>query len=129
MIQKEFSTTMDFRVLSRSFDTLASTFSKIVVLVIKLEQVEKKANKWDLFDSAKYINSLREDIRTPLLSLKTFLETKKRGLENSQQELSRVRVSVGWEWENRELQSMRSEELMKELDNNILKLDEMIGKL
>lgn len=36
---------MDFRVLSKSFDALASTFSQIVGLVVKLEQVEKNANK------------------------------------------------------------------------------------
>ena len=61
-IQKNFASDMDFRVLSDGFDGFASTFSQIVSLVIKLEQVEQKANKGNLFDSKKYINSLRSDI-------------------------------------------------------------------
>lgn len=124
-IELEFRWDMDFRVLSKSFDSLASTFSQIMSLVVRLEQVEKKANKWDLFDSAKYINSLREDIRTPLLSLKEFLEKKKVELESSQRELMKVRVNVWGEQENRELQSVRSQELGKELEENIMKIGEM----
>lgn len=128
-IERGFRWGMDFRVLSKSFDALASTFSQIVGLVVKLEQVEKNVNKWDLFDSMKYIDSLREDIRTPLLSLKSFLEKKKIELITSEQELSQVRVSVWWESENRELQSVRSQELMKELDESIGKLGVMIEKI
>jgi len=128
-IEWEFRGNMDFRVLSKSFDSLACTFSQIVWLVVKLERIEKKANKWDLFDSTKYINSLREDIRTPLLSLRSFLEKKKGELESSQNELSRVRVSAWGERGNRELQSVRSQELLRELDENIKKLDRMIEKL
>lgn len=128
-IESEFRWDMDFRVLSKSFDSLASTFSDIVSLVIKLEKVEHKANKWDLFDSKKYIDSLRTDIRNPLSELKKFLEKKRKELQVSQEELMRVLVSVGWGWENRELQSVRATELMKELDENIGKLDMMLEKL
>ena len=98
--------------------------------VIKLEQIEQKANKWNLFDSEKYIGSLREDIVKPLVSLKTFLEKKKTELETSKTELQKVRVRVWWNWEieNLELQSKRSEPLIQELTENIEKLGWMIEK-
>jgi hypothetical protein len=53
---------MNYKVLSDGFDGLASTFSQIVSLVIRLEKTEQKANKGNLFDSEKYISSLRSDI-------------------------------------------------------------------
>jgi hypothetical protein len=61
-IQKNFASDMNYRVLSDRFDGLASTFSQIVSLVIRLERVEARANKGNLFDSEKYIGSLRSDI-------------------------------------------------------------------
>ncbi len=128
-IQSEFQSDMNFSVLSDGFDSLSSTFSEIIALVIKLEKVEARANKWNLFDSEKYINSLRSDIVTPLTSLKAFLESQKSELTQSQKELTRVRV---WrsEWtENIELQSKRSESLNIELTEIIEKLDVMIGKM
>lgn len=131
-IQKNFEKDMNFRVLSEWFDTLSSTFSEIVSLVIKLERVEKKANKWNLFDSEKYINSLRGDIITPLKSLKSFLEEQRMNLRESQKELQKVRVKVGGDNEltsESELSSKRSEGLLVELDENISKLEEMIGKI
>ncbi len=137
-IQKEFSTDMNFSVLSNWFATLASDFSKISGYVLKLEQIEKKANKWNLFDSEKYIGSLREDILTPLISLKKFLEQKKIELEASREELKdiqsqrqRVQVQVGWPdtlTGNTELQSKRTEPLIIELTENIEKLGTMIEK-
>ena len=86
---------MNYQNLSEGFDGLASTFSQIVSLVIRLEKVEQKANKGNLFDSEKYINSLRLDIIVPLCSLREFLETKRTELIRSQQELTRVRVEIG----------------------------------
>ena len=135
-IEKEFSTEMNFRTLSHSFDTLSIDFSKISSYVLKLEQIEKKANKWNLFDSEKYIGSLREDIVKPLTTLRSFLKKKKTELEASEQEMKKVRVRVGWSWhtwwnwetENLELQSKRSEPLRAELTENISKLDVMIEK-
>ena len=135
-IEKEFSTDMNFRTLSRSFDTLSKDFSEISSYVLKLEQIEKKANKWNLFDSEKYIGSLREDIVKPLTTLRSFLEKKKTELQSSQEEMKKVRVRVGWSWhtwwnweiENLELQSKRSEPLREELTENIEKLDVMIEK-
>ncbi len=137
-IQKEFSTDMNFSVLSEWFATLASDFSKISGYVLKLEQIEKKANKWNLFDSEKYISSLREDILTPLISLKRFLEQKKIEIEASREELKgiqsqrqRVQVQVGWSdtlTGNTELQSKRTEPLINELTENIEKLGIMIEK-
>ena len=81
---------MNFRVLSDRFDSLATTISEIVSLVIKLEQVEKRANKGNLFDSEKYINSLRSDIVMPLQSLKVFLEKQKEELLQSEKELTNI---------------------------------------
>ena len=120
---------MNFSILSNGFDSLSATFSSIVSLVIKLEKVEARANKWNLFDSEKYINSLRSDVIIPLTSLRTFLDNQKQELLKSQQELTRVRV-WGIEWtENTELQSKRTESLIIELTENIEKLDVMIGKM
>ena len=61
-IEKNFATDMNMGVLSNGFDSLASTFSQIISLVIRLERVEQRANQGNLFDSAKYIGSLRSDI-------------------------------------------------------------------
>lgn len=118
---------MSFPILSGWFDTLSKTFTQIITLVIWLEQVEKKANKWNLFDSEKYISSLRSDIVEPLKWLKSFLERQKQELESSQKELQRVQV---W-WKNELdsqsiLSSKRSESLLAELTENIEKLGEMI---
>ena len=95
-IQKNFQKDMNFWVLSDWFDTLSSTFSDSISLVIKLEKVEQRANKGNLFDSEKYINSLRSDIIEPLKSLRIFLEKQKTKLIESYKELSKVRVRVGW---------------------------------
>lgn len=128
-IQSEFQSDMNFSVLSNWFDSLSATFSEIVSLVIKFEKVEARANKWNLFDSEKYINSLRSDIVAPLLSLQQFLENQKVELLKSQKELSRVKVWGSKETGNSELQSKRSESLIRELTENIEKLDVMIGKI
>jgi hypothetical protein len=142
LIQSELQKDMNFWVLHSGFEKLSSTFSTIVELVLKLEKTEAKANKGNLFDSAKYIGSLRADIVTPLTELKKFLEWQREQLLESQRELSRVRV--GWdseinsepvlnsfqEWqENIELQSKRSESLLQELDSNIAALGEMVAKM
>jgi hypothetical protein len=52
--------------------------------------VEKKANKGNIFDSEKYINSLRTDIVEPLNSLKVFLEKQKEELLQSEKELINI---------------------------------------
>ncbi len=136
-IQKNFQEDMNFSVLSDRFDSIASTFSEIITLVIKLEKIETKANKGNIFDSEKYINSLRVDILVPLKSLKSFLETQKEELGKSHWELKKVRVRVGWVdpslwsgWqEQKELASKRSESLLMELTENIERLDTMIQKI
>lgn len=134
-IQSEFQKDINLSVLSDGFNSLSATFSHIIALVIKLEKVEARANKWNLFDSEKYINSFRSDIVEPLQSLREFLQNQKAELLNSQQELTRIRVwwqypeiNSGWQ-ENIELQSKRSESLIQELTENIAKLDVMIGKM
>lgn len=130
-IQKNFKTNQNFQILRNWFDSLSSTFSKIVSLVIRLERVEKRANKWNLFDSEKYINSLRSDIIEPLKSLRAFLEEQRQKLIGSQRELTRVRAwgidpSLRSEWQ---LTWKRSESLILELGESIEKLDVMIGKM
>ena len=129
LIQSEFEKDQNFGVLHAGFEKLSSTFSEIVKLVIKLEQVEKKANKWNLFDSDKYINSLRADIIVPLEGLQQFLEKQRDELIIAQEELSRVRVGWSDERGNRELSSTRSKTLLDELDTNIRALSEMRGKM
>jgi hypothetical protein len=130
LIQSEFEKDMNFSVLHSWFEKLSFTFSTIISLVLKLEKIEQKANNWNLFDSTKYINSLRSDIITPLISLKLFLEKQRQELASSQQELTRVRI---WWSEvdsaNIDLSSKRSESLMIELEKNIVSLDEMIEKM
>jgi hypothetical protein len=129
LIQTEFQKDMNFSVLHAGFEKLSSTFSTIVSLVLKLEKIEARANKGNLFDSAKYIGSLRADIVTPLVELQKFLESQRKQLLESQKELTRVRV--GWvdSTANVELGSKRSESLLQELDTNIAKLTEMVEKL
>ncbi len=130
LIQSEFEKNQNFSILHAGFEKLSTTFSRIVELILKLERLEKKANKGNLFDSVKYINSLRMDIMLPPVELKSFLEKQREQLIESQQELTRVRV--GWDAgleENSELSSKRGEELLGELDENIRKLEEMIGKM
>jgi hypothetical protein len=136
LIQSNFKKEQNFNILSEGFDSLSSTFSQIVSLVIKLEKVETRANKWNLFDSEKYINSLRSDIIEPLKSLRVFLENQREKLQSSQVELQRVRLKVGWDpslhsgWqEHAELASKRTEPLLRELSENIEKLDLMISKM
>ncbi len=128
-MQKNFASDMSYRILSDGFDGLASTFSQIVSLVIRLEKVEARANRGNLFDSGKYISSLRSDIVGPLGSLRIFLDGKRTELISSREELSRVGVKIGWAIENRDLTSARTEPLILELTENIEKLDMMIGKM
>jgi hypothetical protein len=141
LIQTEFQKDMNFGVLHSGFEKLSSTFSAIVSLVLKLERIEARANKGNLFDSAKYIGSLRSDIVTPLTELRKFLEKQRTELLRSQKELMKVRI--GWvdseinsEWrehsgwqEQAELGSKRSESLLQELSTNIAALDTMVGKM
>lgn len=128
-IQSEFQSDMNFKILRDGFDSLSSTFSEIVSLVLELEKVEKRANKWNLFDSEKYISSLKLDIVWPLHSLRGFLDSKRTELISAQQELSRVRVQVGGTSEQRDLASVRTEPLMWGLTENITQLDVMIEKM
>lgn len=100
IIQNELKTStsddIDYRNLHNAFDNLSHTFYKIVSLVIRLEHIEKRANKWNLFDSLKYIHSLKDDILSPLDSLDIFLEEKVSALRAKEIELRQVRVKVWW---------------------------------
>lgn len=144
-IGENFKKDMNFRVFSDGFDMLAETFSEIISLVIKLEKIEQKANKWNLFDSQKYIGSLRSDIVEPLQSLKLFLRNQREKLISSQKELQEVRIwginstdsslhsgwqeqASGWQ-EHAELSSKRGEFLIHELDESTEKLNTMIAKM
>ncbi|MDD2693941.1 MAG: hypothetical protein PHY14_03335 [Candidatus Gracilibacteria bacterium] len=130
LIQLEFQKDQNFSVLHSGFEKLSETFSRIGELVLKLEGIEKKANKGNLFDSEKYIGSLRTDIVTPLVELKKFLESQREELLQSQKELSKVIVGESSEFSgNRDLATKRGEEILRELDGNISKLGEMIGKI
>ncbi len=129
IIQAEFEKNMDFSKLHTGFAWLSSLFSHVLELVIEIEKIETRANKGNMFDSKKYINSLRMDIMEPLQSLKGFLEIQKKKLFDSQQEL----ISV---WERRDqlseytvLQSKRTELVIGELDSNIILLQDMIQKM
>ena len=67
---------------------------------------------------------------TPLVELKSFLEKQREELLTSQKELSKVMVGESSELSgNRELATKRGEEILSELDGNIGKLEEMIGKM
>ncbi|MDD2693943.1 MAG: hypothetical protein PHY14_03345 [Candidatus Gracilibacteria bacterium] len=130
IIQSEFEKDQNFSVLHSGFEKLSTTFSEIGELVLKLERVEKKANKGNLFDSEKYISSLRTDIVTPLVELKKFLEEQREELLQSQKELTKVIVGESSELTgNRELATRRGEEVLRELDGNIERLDIMITKI
>ena len=53
LIQLEFQKEKNLAVLHSGFNSLSHTFSQIVELVLKLEKVEKRANKGNIFDSVK----------------------------------------------------------------------------
>ncbi len=110
-------------------DLFATTLKIITIKLIRIEKIEHSIGKWNIFDSLKYLNSLKRDIIVALRSLRGFLETKRIELVTSQQELSQVRVQVGGTSENRDLASARTEPLIVELTENIGKLDIMIGKM
>ena len=139
-IQKNFQKDMNFKILSDWFDTLSSIFSDIISLVIKLEKVEQRANKGNLFDSEKYINSLRSDIIEPLKSLRIFLEKQKTKLIESYKELSKVQVRVGWsgkqdsgikpewqEWGSQKLDSVTSAQWQKQDSKSNMEWQEHSG--
>lgn len=129
-IQKSFESDMDFSLLSRNFNALSDVFSEIIALIIRLEQAEWKANKWDIFDSEKYIHSLRADIVKPLKSLKSFLKNQEEQLLNSQKEIQKIRIWGLNEWASQSVLSSKKGELLgKYLTENISKLDMMIGKI
>ena len=126
----------DVHTLDQYFSDLSQSYNRIIHTIRELEQVEEKANQWNIFDSEKYIHSLRCDILEPLKSLKSFLEAQKEELEKSQWELKKMRVRVGGTdpslrsgREQSELVSKRGELLREELTENIKKLDTMIHKI
>ena len=127
-IETAFREDMDFAKLRKGFDSLSSSLAKVSEYIVKLEVAEKKANKWNLFDSEKYIGSLKWDIVKPLVGLRSFLSTRLGELEQAKGEMRELRVKVGWWEEALSLQSARTEPLMVELRGNIEKLDGMIGK-
>ncbi len=128
-IEANFQEDMDFGKLRSGFSDLSASLAKVSEYILKLEIAEKKANKWNLFDSVKYINSLKWDIVKPLIALRSFLSTRLSELEESKGEMRELRVKVGWWEETLALQSARTEPLMVELRENIEKLDTMIEKL
>lgn len=128
-IEANFREDMDFGKLRSGFSDLSASLAKVSEYIVKLEQAEKKANKWNLFDSVKYINSLKWDIVKPLVALRSFLSTRLTELEQSKGEMQKVRVKAWWWEEALTLQSARTEPLMIELRGNIEKLDVMIGKM
>ncbi len=128
-IEANFRENMDFGKLRNGFSDLSASLAKVSEYIVKLEQAEKKANKWNLFDSVKYIGSLKWDIVKPLVALRSFLSTRVSELEKSKGEMQKVRVKVGWWEEALSLQSARTEPLIAELKGNIEKLDGMIEKL
>ncbi|MBP9779789.1 hypothetical protein KBD33_04180 [Candidatus Gracilibacteria bacterium] len=129
IIQNEFKKDINFVTLHSGFEELSNTFNTIIALVLKLERIEARANKGNLFDSEKYINSLRTDITEPLTSLKEFLMKQRQELIESQRELSRVRIGGSEGSGNRDLTSKRDESIIAELDTNIGALETMIQKM
>lgn len=130
LIQLEFQKEKNLAVLHSGFNSLSLTFSQIMELVLKLEKVEKRANKGNLFDSEKYIGSLRTDITAPLVELKKFLEKQREELLKSQKELMRVMTGGSSTIQgNVELGDKRGDILLQELNTNIEKLEGMLYKL
>lgn len=130
LIQAGFQEDLNFSILHSGFEKLSVILSQIGELVLKLEKIEKRANKGNIFDSVKYIDSLRSDIVVPLVELKVFLERRRSELIQSQQELIQVMVGKPSEpQESMELVNKRGEMLLEELDTNIEKLGEMIEKM
>lgn len=129
LIQEGFGKQWGYQGLRWPFDTLSYNFRELITLVLKLEQCEKKIHGGDIFDAQKYIDSLRSDIRIPLVSLRAFFESQKAELIQAQNEMMRVRVwPSGLSWQEI-LTSDRSMMILQEIDTTIMKLDDMIIKI
>lgn len=128
-IQENFWEQWSYHRLRWPFDSLSSSFRELIVLILKLEQCEGKIHGGDIFDAKKYIDSIREDIRAPLLSLRAFFETQKSELIRVQSEMMQIRVGPNDLSEQKMLTSDRSTMILKEIDTTIVKLDEMIKKI
>lgn len=128
-IKLNFVGNQKFWELEEWLDTFALILKKLTTKIIRIEKIERSIGKWNIFDSQKYLNSLKGNITEPLRLLQSFLGNKRTELIASREELSRVRVQVGWASENRDLQSARTEPLMVELTENIDQLDVMIKKM
>ena len=128
-IEQAFWENINFEELKKWFSELAKELVFINQLVMSIDLLEKRANTGNLFDSEKYTKSLREDIKNPLISLRSFLSTRLSELEQLKGEMQKVQVKVGWWEEALTLQSARTDPLMVELRDNIEKLDGMIEKL
>lgn len=128
-IQESFWEQWSYHGLKWPFESLSSSFRELIALILKLEQYEGKIHGGNIFDSRKYVDSFRGDIRAPLISLRAFFETQKSELIWVQSEIIQIRVGPNDLLGEKMLTSDRSMMILKEIDTTIVKLDEMIEKI
>lgn len=128
-IQQTFSTQKGYDGLKESFERFSLSFSELIRSIIELEKCEKKIHGGDIFDAQKYISSLREDILSPLVTLRLFFQSQKTELLEAQKSLVGIRVgSIGFSGQH-VLTSDRAIILLREIEITLIKLDEMISKV
>ncbi len=119
---------IDFRIVHSSFDTIAKNLSRSYKLSKKLEQIELEYNVGNIFDSAKFLESLKSDIRSSATELILFLNEKKISLtsgkalnRNQQKENSLVGHLI--------LLDRRTDIVISQIDTGISCIQELLKKL
>lgn len=123
MMKKVFQKDIDFWRLREAFNSTATSLDTYINTIIQIESLERKIDKWDIFDSAKYTAHIKSEIRWPLESLKDFFITQKWWLIWHQIDiigLDNPELVLAWE---------RSDIILTELTKYIAVLDTMIRKL
>lgn len=117
-----------FDSMRKFLDELSGNFSEVTEIIIELEKVEKKMDKWNLFDAIRYINSLKQDILAPIVNTRDLLMEQWNNLLFKETEKQKLRDEKSSLMVYTELQSVRSSVIKNELDANIEKLNVMIAK-
>jgi hypothetical protein len=94
---------------------------------LELEKIEKKMDKWNLFDAIKYINSIRQDILNPLIDIRDLLLVQ--WVKLLYNEIEKQKFLSAENIVHTKLQSTRSFLIKEELDAYTEKLNTMIALL
>ncbi|MBP6981214.1 hypothetical protein KBB25_00345 [Candidatus Gracilibacteria bacterium] len=126
-IKANFRYDIHFGFLSREFTFISTSFTKLNSYILKLENIETRLDKGNLFDSKKYINSFQIDIWSLLNEVKVFLEKQKNNIEQMQIQMNQTEIVDNYT--HFLITTKRMSMLQEELRENINKIDGMMGKI